>query len=305
MYTIKWVADQLGVAPGTLRAWEHRYAVVAPARTEAGHRIYSEHDLAVLRAMARLVGAGIQPAQAAEQLRNGGRVRPSGNQVADGSPGLPAPSDLVAAAAGYDLPALEATLDAAFSAATFEHVAGSWLMTALDEVGDAWHRGELDVAQEHFVSASIMRRLSPPDAAGQARFGKRILIGLAPGATHEIATLAFATMLRRAGLAGHLPGPRPAGAQLGGGGPRHQTGRGGGHRPRPADGTAAAEVMCAARAVAGHPQPRRRAGRARTGRHAGRHPHRRAGLAGIDRERTLIRRSEEAAGWPASAVWYS
>ncbi len=248
MYTIKWVADQLGVAPGTLRAWEHRYAVVAPARTEAGHRIYSEHDLAVLRAMARLVGAGIQPAQAAEQLRNGGRVRPSGNQVADGSPGLPAPSDLVAAAAGYDLPALEATLDAAFSAATFEHVAGSWLMTALDEVGDAWHRGELDVAQEHFVSASIMRRLSAAfDAAGQARFGKRILIGLAPGATHEIATLAFATMLRRAGLQVTYLGPdlpvpswveavratRPDAVVV--------------TAPRPADGTAAAEVMAALR----------------------------------------------------------
>lgn len=248
MYTIKWVADQLGVAPGTLRAWEHRYAVVQPARTEAGHRVYSDQDLAALRAMARLVDAGIQPAQAADQVRNGALTRPAENQASESTPGLPDPRALIVAASSYDLRALETALDAAFSAASFEHVAGTWLMTALSEVGEAWHRGELDVAQEHFVSTSVMRRLSAAfDAAGQAWFGRRVLIGLAPGATHEIATLAFATMLRRAGLGVTYLGPdlpvdswveavratRPDAAVV--------------TAPRQADGPAAAEVMAALR----------------------------------------------------------
>ena len=77
----------------------------------------------------------------------------------------------------------------------------AWLMPAMVAVGQAWAAGHLDVAQEHFLSAAVMRRLAAAyDAAGHARAGRHVLTGLAPGATHQIATLAFATMLRRAGL---------------------------------------------------------------------------------------------------------
>ncbi|HEY3408663.1 MAG TPA: B12-binding domain-containing protein, partial [Propionicimonas sp.] len=113
----------------------------------------------------------------------------------------------------YDSRAMENTLDAAFAAAGFEYVIDEWLMAALVPVGQAWADGHLDIAQEHFISAAVMRRLTAAfAAAGHARGGRHVITGLAPGATHEIATLAFATMLRRAGLrvtylGPNLPGP--------------------------------------------------------------------------------------------------
>ena len=209
MYTIKWVAEHLGVPTGTLRAWEQRYDIVHPARTEAGYRIYSDADLATLTAMTRLVETGIQPAQAAEQIRHRPRaltVQP--HRPDEAPPGLPSPHALIAASRTYDVEALENILDTAFSQAGFEYVIDHWLTTAMTDVGEAWARGDLDISHEHVISAAVMRRLSAAfDAAGHAPLGMHILTGLAPGATHEIATLAFATMLRRAGLQVTYLGP--------------------------------------------------------------------------------------------------
>ncbi|MGV8850760.1 MAG: MerR family transcriptional regulator [Propionibacteriaceae bacterium] len=205
MHTVRWVSQQLGLTPGTLRAWEQRYGIVHPTRTEGGFRLYDDDDLDTLRTMTELVAAGMQPAQAAEQVRSG-RVTPT--RTSDGTAGLPDPAALVAASRAYDAHALDGTLDAAFAGAGFEYVIDVWLTAAMIDVGHAWTTGHLDIAQEHFISAGVMRRLAAAfDAAGHARSGRHVLTGLAPGATHQIATLAFATMLRRAGLRVTYLGP--------------------------------------------------------------------------------------------------
>ena len=214
MYTVRWVSERLGLAPATLRAWEQRYGIVHPTRSEGGYRLYDDNDLDTLQAMADLVAAGMQPAQAAEQIRSGRSV-PSREttRTADSPAGLPDPAALIAASRSYDSRALEDILDAAFSAAGFEYVIDEWLMAALVPVGQAWVAGHLDIAQEHFISAAVMRRLTAAfAAAGHARGGRHVITGLAPGATHEIATLAFATMLRRAGLRVTYLGPDLPGA---------------------------------------------------------------------------------------------
>ena len=148
MHTVRWVSQQLGLAPGTLRGWEQRYGIVHPTRTEGGYRLYDDDDLDTLQAMADLVAGGMQPAQAAEQIRSG-RVTPSSqNRLTVGARGgLPDHSELIAAALGYDSRALEAILDAAFAAAGFEYVIDEWLMPALVTVGQAWVTKQLDIAQ--------------------------------------------------------------------------------------------------------------------------------------------------------------
>lgn len=199
MYTIRWVSEQLGLAPGTLRAWEQRYGIVHPERTEGGFRLYSEDDVARLRRMASLIADGMQAAQAAElALADEATGTPVARQQLVG---LPDPAALAEAAQNYDVRALEAALDAVFAASAFELAVDRWLMAALRQVGDQWHAGTLDVAHEHFVSAGVMRRLAASfDAAGGMRIGPRVVVGLVPGATHEIAAFAFSIMLRRAGV---------------------------------------------------------------------------------------------------------
>ena len=49
IYNLKAVVQETGLKADTLRAWERRYGVPAPQRTESGHRLYSEYDIEVLK----------------------------------------------------------------------------------------------------------------------------------------------------------------------------------------------------------------------------------------------------------------
>ena len=44
-YQIKMVSDMLGIPKNTLIAWERRYAIVDPTRTDGGYRVYSAEDI--------------------------------------------------------------------------------------------------------------------------------------------------------------------------------------------------------------------------------------------------------------------
>ena len=85
---------------------------------------------------------------------------------------------------------------------TFETVADRQLLPALVALGDAWASGRLDVAAEHAASHAVLRRLSAAfQAAGGATLAAgSVLVGLPPGARHELGALAFAVAARRAGI---------------------------------------------------------------------------------------------------------
>ncbi len=76
------------------------------------------------------------------------------------------------------------------------------ILPALHAIGDGWAAGRIDVAAEHASSHVIGRRLgSALAAAGPAPAEPVVLIGLPPGARHELGALAFAVAARRGGLA--------------------------------------------------------------------------------------------------------
>lgn len=200
MHTVKRAAELTGITPDTLRMWERRYGVVTPSRSEGGYRLYDEGALRRLSAMKKLVDSGWGAAQAAQRVLEG-----------DFAKDVPAPparpvlgdvSALARTAADFDAAALGAALDEAFALGTFEQVVESWLMPSLAQLGNAWRTGEVTIAGEHFVSATVQRRLAAAfDAAGSAAPGPAVVVGLARGSRHEIGVLAFATALRRAGRA--------------------------------------------------------------------------------------------------------
>ncbi|AXH97027.1 MerR family transcriptional regulator [Ornithinimicrobium avium] len=215
--TVRQVSEMTGIAPDTLRAWERRYGVVTPARSESRYRLYDEHDIERLQLMARLVSGGAPASLAAQQVAaslpddrsehagpgpGGGassaevEPRPTTSPAVT-DPGLDA---LVVAARNLDRAEVDRVLDRAFSTGSFESVAEQWLLPALAEVGAAWSDGRIDVAGEHLVSGVVRGRLgSAYDAAGSALGGPVVLVGLPPGSRHELGSLTFATCLRRLG----------------------------------------------------------------------------------------------------------
>lgn len=214
MYTIKHAAELTGVPAATLRAWERRYGLGQPTRTDSGYRLYDERALADIRAMQLLLDAGWAPRQAAaEVIRLAGNVGPVLAPVASSSAATEADQQaaveaFVAAAAAMNDLAMRRVLDEGFGRASFETAFDSWLAPALRALGGAWVDGRIDIAAEHFASAAVMRRLSAAyESAALVQGAPRVLVGLAPGAFHELGALAFATALRRAGLAAIYVGP--------------------------------------------------------------------------------------------------
>ena len=196
MFTIKRAAELTGVPEETLRAWERRYAVVTPARTEAGYRLYDEDAVQRIRAMQALIDAGWAPRQAAAQVASATPI----SAVVDGGLGE-AIEPFLAAAGDLDATTLDRILDDVFARASFEVVADQWLLPVLREIGSRWVAGTLRISAEHLAVQAIKRRLVSAFAAASSRHGApRVVMGLAPGSQHEIGMLAFATAARRAGL---------------------------------------------------------------------------------------------------------
>lgn len=64
VYSIGAVVKMLGIDATTLRAWEERYQIIVPARSNGGQRIYSRDNLDHLRFIARAMENGSTTADA-------------------------------------------------------------------------------------------------------------------------------------------------------------------------------------------------------------------------------------------------
>lgn len=207
MYTIKQASKLTGVSEASLRAWERRYGVVRPRRTESGYRVYDDASLAVVSTMRRLIDAGWAPGEAGRAIREGETPALPGPAPAEGGSSTMDRAGavawmhrFVASATVMDMAALEECLDGGFALGSFEHVIDSWLSPTLEALGAAWARGELDVAGEHAASHAVHRRLAAAfQAAGSRARGPAVVVGLPPGSLHELGALAFATSVRRLG----------------------------------------------------------------------------------------------------------
>lgn len=207
MYTIKQAAARSGVGVSLLRAWERRYAIVSPARTASGYRLYDDEAITRLRAMRQLVDGGWTASQAADAVLRGQvelTVEPAQGAIFSHAD----TEAFLSAAASYDAVALESVLDAFFARGSYEAVIDDLVLPAVAALGGAWASGRIDVAAEHLASATVQRRLAALfDLGGAPGAGPSVAVGLPPGARHEIGTLAFAVALRRQGVSVLYLGP--------------------------------------------------------------------------------------------------
>jgi DNA-binding transcriptional MerR regulator len=70
LFNTKAVVQQTGVPAPTLRAWERRYTILSPHRTNNAYRLYSERDIARIRWLKARVDAGMTISQAIALLHH-------------------------------------------------------------------------------------------------------------------------------------------------------------------------------------------------------------------------------------------
>ncbi|MBC8068928.1 MAG: cobalamin B12-binding domain-containing protein [Deltaproteobacteria bacterium] len=154
-----------GVAAATLRAWERRYGVPVPSRTDSSYRVYSEADVEMIRKLRRLCDEGMAPAEAAKLVFEEGESTPAPAAPAEGEDAFAAiQSAIVDAVDRFDPRLLERKLERASSLGLPTAVVDRVLRGALVEIGDRWHAGRMTVAQEHLATEAMLgtvRRLLP------------------------------------------------------------------------------------------------------------------------------------------------
>lgn len=232
LYNIKAVVQATGITPSTLRAWERRYHMCQPQRSESGYRLYSERDLAVIRWLKAQVDAGMTISQAVAWMDSiveeaGGQenaVLPGagpGTRVGGVSMTTPAAEpvrtqvrdyaslqrDLLVALLDYDEARADSVMSEAFSMYSVEQVGEHVVMPVLIDIGERWHRGEVSTTTEHFSTNYLLQRLSAllrTVPAGNG--GPPIWVGCAPGELHEVGAMLLTIYLRRAGYSVHYLG---------------------------------------------------------------------------------------------------
>jgi MerR family transcriptional regulator, light-induced transcriptional regulator len=185
------LAQQTHVTPDLLRAWERRYGLLAPQRSNGGYRLYSPADADRVEAMVRLVESGVPAGEAA-------RLVLADAPAPDASPPAAA-GDLRGALDRFDEAGAQAALDGLLAALSFDAVAGDVLLPYLRDLGERWERGEASVGQEHFATTIVRGRLLALARGWDRGIGPRALLACAPGERHDLGLLVFGLALRERG----------------------------------------------------------------------------------------------------------
>lgn len=157
-YRIRAVAELTGVSTATLRAWERRYGVPAPARTASAYRLYGDDDVAVVAQMRDLVESGVAPAEAARALRE--RAAGTAEAPADADAYRLSSERMVEAVTRFDVEALREEITRALALGPAIAIFDRALAPALVKIGDLWHQGQITIAQEHILTNVVLGRVN-------------------------------------------------------------------------------------------------------------------------------------------------
>jgi DNA-binding transcriptional MerR regulator/methanogenic corrinoid protein MtbC1 len=232
IYNVKAVAIQSGVEASTLRAWERRYGVPQPPRSDSGYRLYSARDTAIIRWLKQQIESGMNISQAVSMLRSiqAGRQAPQhhanyhnnhvnhvnhNNHIAQTLDDIVPHSNGTAkhleqfdryvsvafnCALAFDEAGFEHVLSDAFALYSVEDVCARVIQPLLVMIGAGWHKGTVTISAEHFASNLVRRKLIALMAACPSPTDHRkIVTGCAPEEFHEIGVLMLSLYLRRRG----------------------------------------------------------------------------------------------------------
>lgn len=200
---IQAVAKLTGLSAATLRAWERRYGIPMPNRTESRYRLYSQDDVACIQEMRALCESGVAPGEAAKQVlqrRAGVAPKSSSDPFAD------ARARLLEAAMRFSGDAIDSELVhlawAAEPTTLYERV----IEPLLVEVGQRWERGKLSVAVEHFLSERIEALLRSTLRMQSRRLPTMALLACVEGEHHVNGLLGIGLKLSALGIRSEVLG---------------------------------------------------------------------------------------------------
>jgi DNA-binding transcriptional MerR regulator len=202
------LSRRTGVSPELLRAWERRYGLLQPVRSQGGLRLYRPRDLERVLRMQQHLADGLAAAEAAGLVAEG-------ESASEGLAFDPARvmSDLGAALEAFDESAAQSIFDSVISTTTLDAMLSEIVLPYLHDLGLRWERGEVAVAQEHFATSVLRGRLLGLARGWGRGYGARALLACLPGEQHDLGLIAFGLALRSRNFRiAYLGGDMPIGS---------------------------------------------------------------------------------------------
>jgi DNA-binding transcriptional MerR regulator len=185
------LSRRTGVSPEVLRAWEQRYGLLHPSRSQGGFRLYSSEDEMRVRRTTALIGEGLSAAEAArvaasQPVRDDVRA-PAGTGVLA--------EELRQALDAFDSTAAHLALDRLFSTFSVGFVITEVLIPYLRDLGERWAAGRATVAQEHFASNLLRARMLTLAGDWGAGGPSSAVLACLPGEAHDLSLVLFGLLL--------------------------------------------------------------------------------------------------------------
>lgn len=161
-------ARRTGLSTHVIRAWERRYEVVKPRRTEGGARLYSHEDVLRLQLLRRLTEQGHAIGQIADlptdqlvALLREDEIETAVEKI-DVSPTMAGRflAETLEAAQSLDGPRIHQTLMRAVVALNSTEFVHQLALPLLARIGDLWATEAICTVHEHVLSVNLRRVLA-------------------------------------------------------------------------------------------------------------------------------------------------
>lgn len=206
---IRAVADRTGLSAHTIRAWERRYGVLTPQRTQANQRLYSDEDVARLTLLRKAVEAGHNISQIA-QLRESELERFAVSFRSESPVGFDGEylDECLRAMLNLDAEALDVALSRASMLLGVEELLSRVIVPLMAELDKGWRENRIRIAHEHLVSSVVRMHLDRiRSSLSNPTSASRIVVTTPSGQVHEIGALIVCVIAARAGWNVHYAGP--------------------------------------------------------------------------------------------------
>jgi DNA-binding transcriptional MerR regulator len=188
------LSRRTGTSVDLLRAWEKRYGLLEPNRSDGGFRLYSDADVVRVRKMQSHLADGLAAKEAARRALEEPSSETGGVQLVAQSR-----RELADALGGFSEGRANAVLDRLLAALSVDAVLRDIVLPYLRELGEAWERGEASIAQEHFASNVLRGRLLGLGRGWGEGSGPHALLACPPREQHDLGLIAFGLALRNRG----------------------------------------------------------------------------------------------------------
>jgi DNA-binding transcriptional MerR regulator len=189
------LSRRTGVSADTLRAWERRYGLLRPERSEGGYRLYSSADEDRVRATQALLAEGLSAAEAAAHVRD----RSAGSPAESAIPANDLAARLIEALEGLDDSGANSVLDEALTGLSLEFVVEEIVLPVLRELGEDWESERIGIGQEHFATNLLRGRLLGLARGWGGGGGPQVVLACPPGEHHDLGLICFGLVIRRRG----------------------------------------------------------------------------------------------------------